>query len=318
MNRKILEPYGIRNTGVVFRNLSTPALYAESVRNREGFIAHLGPYVVRTGQHTGRSPRDRFIVKEPTTEKKIWWGKENRPFDRDKFDSLYYRALAYLQGKQLYIQDCYAGADRDYRMRVRVINETAWHNMFARNMFIRMKDSSELDGFEPEFTVIHVPNFHADPELDTTNSEAFVILNFEKRLVIIGGTAYAGEIKKHNVGSMISMASGKALGFSLFNLQTRGSLYIKAATEVYEGMVIGNVAKGNDLSVNPTKGKKLSNVRASGTDEAITLTPPIKLTLERGMGIMKDDEYLEITPESIRLRKKLLTENERIQAGRKK
>ncbi|HDL03702.1 MAG TPA: phosphoenolpyruvate carboxykinase (ATP) [candidate division Zixibacteria bacterium] len=196
MNRKILEPYGIRNTGVVFRNLSTPALYAESVRNREGFIAHLGPYVVRTGQHTGRSPRDRFIVKEPTTEKKIWWGKENRPFDRDKFDSLYYRALAYLQGKQLYIQDCYAGADRDYRMRVRVINETAWHNMFARNMFIRMKDSSELDGFEPEFTVIHVPNFHADPELDTTNSEAFVILNFEKRLVIIGGTAYAGEIKK--------------------------------------------------------------------------------------------------------------------------
>jgi len=135
---------------------------------------------------------------------------------------------------------------------------------------------------------------------------------------VIGFKPYAGEIKKHDVGSMISMASGKALGFSLFNLQTRGSLYIGAATEVYEGMVIGNVAKGNDLSVNPTKGKKLSNVRASGTDEAITLTPPLKLTLERGMGIMKDDEYLEITPKSVRLRKQLLTENERIQAGRKK
>jgi GTP-binding protein len=135
---------------------------------------------------------------------------------------------------------------------------------------------------------------------------------------VIGFKSYAGEIKKNDVGSMISMASGKVLGFSLFNLQTRGSLYIKAATEVYEGMVIGNVAKGNDLSVNPTKGKKLSNVRASGTDEAIILTPPIKLTLEKGMGIMSDDEYLEITPESVRLRKQLLTENERVQAGRKK
>ncbi len=135
---------------------------------------------------------------------------------------------------------------------------------------------------------------------------------------VIGFKPYAGEIKKHDVGSMISMASGKALGFSLFNLQTRGALYIKAATQVYEGMVIGNIAKGNDLSVNPTKGKKLSNVRASGTDEAITLTPPINLTLERGMGIMNEDEYLEITPESVRLRKQLLTENERVQAGRKK
>lgn len=135
---------------------------------------------------------------------------------------------------------------------------------------------------------------------------------------VIGFKPYAGEIKKHSVGSMISMASGKALGFSLFNLQTRGALYIKAATEVYEGMVIGNISKGNDLSVNPTKGKKLSNVRASGTDEAIILTPPMKLSLEKGMGIMNDDEYLEITPESVRLRKQLLTENERVQAGRKK
>ncbi len=128
---------------------------------------------------------------------------------------------------------------------------------------------------------------------------------------------YVGEIEKHEVGSMISMAAGKALGFSLYNLQDRGNLYIPAAIEVYEGMVIGDVAKGNDLSVNPTKGKQLTNMRASGADEAIRLTPPIELTLERGMSIMSDDEYLEITPKNIRLRKKYLNENERVRVKRK-
>ena len=196
MNTKNLDSYGIRNIGNVYWNLPTAALYAESVRNREGFIAHLGPYVVRTGQHTGRSPKDRFIVKEATSEKNIWWGKENRPFDKEKFDDLYYRALAYLQGRQLYVQDCYAGADPKYRLNVRMINETAWHNLFARNMFIKCMDREKLASFEPDFTVLQIPNFHANPELDGTNSEAFIILNFEKKLVIIGGTSYAGEIKK--------------------------------------------------------------------------------------------------------------------------
>ncbi len=196
MASKSLLMYGLTNTGSVHWNMPTPALYAESVRNREGLIAHLGPYVVRTGHHTGRSPKDRFIVQESSTKDKIWWGKENRPFDKQKFEALYYRILAYLQGKQLYVQDCYAGADPQYRLKVRVINETAWHNLFARNMFIRIFDSEELAGFEPEFTVLHVPHFHAVPELDGTNSEAFIILNFEKRMVIIGGTNYAGEMKK--------------------------------------------------------------------------------------------------------------------------
>ena len=135
---------------------------------------------------------------------------------------------------------------------------------------------------------------------------------------VVGFKPYVGEIKKHSVGSMISMAAGKALGFSLFNLQDRGVLYIGATTEVYEGMVIGNVAKGNDLAVNPTKGKQLTNMRSSGADEAINLTPPLELTLERGMSIMSEDEYLEITPNNIRLRKQFLTENERVRAGRKK
>jgi GTP-binding protein len=135
---------------------------------------------------------------------------------------------------------------------------------------------------------------------------------------IIGFKPYVGDIKKNNMGSMVSMATGKALGFSLFNLQKRGDLYIKAGTEVYEGMVIGNAAKGRDLTVNPTKGKQLTNMRASGSDEAINLTPPTKLTLERGMSIMSKDEYLEITPKNIRLRKQFLTENERVRASRNK
>jgi len=135
---------------------------------------------------------------------------------------------------------------------------------------------------------------------------------------VVGFKPFTGEIKKHSVGSMISMTTGKALGFSLFNLQNRGSLYISANTEVYEGMIIGNTAKGNDLTVNPTKGKQLTNMRSSGADEAIILTPPIKLTLETGMSIMNEDEYLEITPNHIRLRKQFLTENDRIRAGRSK
>lgn len=128
---------------------------------------------------------------------------------------------------------------------------------------------------------------------------------------VIGFKPYAGEIKKHNLGSMISMTTEKALGFSLFNLQERGVLYIKAATEVYEGMVIGNVAKGNDLTVNPSKGKQLTNMRSSSSDEAISLVPPSEITIERGMSIMSQDEYLEITPNNVRLRKQELTENDR-------
>jgi len=135
---------------------------------------------------------------------------------------------------------------------------------------------------------------------------------------VIGFKPYAGEIAKNELGSMVSMATGKVLGFALFNLQDRGALYIDANVEIYEGQVIGNVAKGNDMAVNALKGKQLTNMRASGSDDAIRLTPPMDLTLERGMGVMNEDEYLEITPKNIRLRKMLLTETERVQADRKK
>ncbi|MEW6014051.1 MAG: phosphoenolpyruvate carboxykinase (ATP) [Candidatus Zixiibacteriota bacterium] len=196
MNSRELSSYGLTNLGSVKWNLPTPALYEEIIRNHEGFVAHLGPLVVRTGQHTGRSPKDKFIVREANSESKIWWSQANQPFERERFDALFSRILAYLQGRHLYVQDCFAGADPSYRMPVRVINETAWHNLFVRNMFIRATSKKELENFEPQFTVFNIPNFHALPSLDGTNSEAFVILNFEKRLVLIGGTSYAGEIKK--------------------------------------------------------------------------------------------------------------------------
>lgn len=132
----------------------------------------------------------------------------------------------------------------------------------------------------------------------------------------LGFREYAGDIEKHTVGSMVSMVSGKSLSFALFNLQDRGQLYINPNILVYEGMIIGNIAKGIDLAVNPIKGKHLTNMRAASADEAIKLTPPVQLTIEKGLSIMKEDEYLEITPKNIRLRKKLLTENERIREMR--
>jgi GTP-binding protein len=131
-----------------------------------------------------------------------------------------------------------------------------------------------------------------------------------------GFKPFAGDIERNRLGAMISMIGGKALAFSLWNLQDRGTLYIAPNVEVYEGMIIGNVAKGDDMAVNPVKGKRLTNVRASGTDEAIILTPPWDLTLERALSIMNEDEYLEITPKNIRLRKQLLTENERARSKR--
>lgn len=190
-----LEAHGITNVNDVYWNLPTSALYEEAIRRREGIIAHLGPLVVRTGHHTGRSPNDKFTVHEPSSADHIWWGKVNRPFDADRFDDLHRRLVSYLQMKDVFVQDCWAGADPDYRLPVRIITEYAWHSLFARNMFIKGK-REDLVSHEPEFTVIDCPRFHAIRDMDGTNSEVFVIINFAKKLVLIGGTSYAGEIKK--------------------------------------------------------------------------------------------------------------------------
>jgi len=191
-----LETHGLHNLEKVHWNLSTSALYEEAVRRREGIVGHLGPLIVRTGHHTGRSPKDRFIVREPSSESKVWWGRENRPFDVDHFNAIFHRLQAYVQGRELYVQDCYAGADPQYRIPIRIITVTAWQSLFARNLFVRIFDPEELRNHKPEFTILSGPQFHAIPEVDGTNSEAFILVNFGKRLILIGGTSYAGEIKK--------------------------------------------------------------------------------------------------------------------------
>ena len=191
-----LDVLGIRNINNVYWNLTTPALYEQIIHRREGVISHLGPVIVRTGSFTGRSPHDKFIVKEPSTEKDIFWGKVNKPLDEEHFNRLKYRVMAYLQGNDIFVQDCYAGADKRYQIPIRVITEYAWHNLFARNMFIRIKSLKEYKKFKPEFTILNLPKFHALPELDGTHSEAFVLVNFSTKLILIGGTSYAGEIKK--------------------------------------------------------------------------------------------------------------------------
>lgn len=191
-----LSSLGISNLSHTYHNLSTPALYEEAIRRREGTVAHLGPLVVRTGQYTGRSPKDKFIVRDPEWTGDIWWGVHNNPIEHESFDILFTRLQAYLQGRDVFVQDCYTGADPEYRLRTRIITEDAWHNMFARDMFIREFDPDVLEHFEPEWTVINCPRFKAIPKLDGTRSEAFIIVNLAKKLTLIGGTSYAGEIKK--------------------------------------------------------------------------------------------------------------------------
>jgi phosphoenolpyruvate carboxykinase (ATP) len=190
-----LEQQGILNTGEVYWNLSTPELYEQAIRRREGIVANLGSLVVRTGQHTGRSPNDKFIVRDSDTTSEVWWGKINQPFSDDSFAALHGRMLAYLQGRDLFIQDHYAGADPAYRLSVRFITEMAWQSIFVRNLFIQ-PSPEELTNFVPDFTVIALPNFHARPEIDGTRSDVFIIINFARKLILIGGTSYAGEIKK--------------------------------------------------------------------------------------------------------------------------
>ena len=190
-----LENHGLYNLNDIFWNLPTPALYEHAIRRREGAMSHLGPLVVRTGHHTGRSANDKFIVDEADSHDQIWWGTINKPIPEQNFDILHQRMASYLQMKDVYVQDCFAGADPHYRMPIRIITEYAWHNLFARNLFIQ-PEPEDLEHHVPEFTVINSPRFHAIPAQDHTQSETFILVNFHQRLVLIGGTSYAGEIKK--------------------------------------------------------------------------------------------------------------------------
>ncbi|MBM3280737.1 MAG: phosphoenolpyruvate carboxykinase (ATP) [Candidatus Handelsmanbacteria bacterium] len=184
------------DTGKWRHNLTTSMLYEEIVRRGEGTIAHLGPVVVHTGKYTGRSPGDKFLVQEPKSEKEAWWGRINRPMAPGHFGQLLERVQEYLGGREIFVQDCYAGADPQCRVALRVFTERAWHSLFARNMFIREPDPEHLARFAPDLQLIYAPGFAAVPERDHTRSEVFVVIHLERRLILIGGTSYAGELKK--------------------------------------------------------------------------------------------------------------------------
>jgi phosphoenolpyruvate carboxykinase (ATP) len=190
-----LEKQGLKPASAAHWNLGAPELAERAVSRGEGRLSEDGALVCLTGHHTGRSPNDKFIVRDALTDTTINWGKTNASMTPENFDKLHKKILAHLSAKELYVQDVYAGADPQYRLQVRVVTENAWHSLFARNMFITPPGDA-LKVFDPEFTVLHAPSCVAVPNEHGTTSECFVVLNFTKKVVIIGGTVYAGEIKK--------------------------------------------------------------------------------------------------------------------------
>ncbi len=191
-----LENHGLTQLANVYWNLPVEALYEEFIFRGEGKISHLGPMLVTSGKHTARAANDKFVVQEGTTEDNIWWGEYNRPYSPEKFNELLSRLQGYLQGRDVFVQDCFVGADEEYRLPIRVIAEYAWHSVFARNMFILPENAEAYRQHIPQFTVIAVPSFLASRSIDSTRTDTFITLNFDQKLCIIGGSAYGGEIKK--------------------------------------------------------------------------------------------------------------------------
>ena len=189
-----LDAYGIKSPARVFWNLNTPELYEEILRRNEGVLSNHGVVLVDTGEFTGRAAKDKAIVREPDSENKVFWGDVNKDFPQAKFNALKERMMAHAKGRDLFVQDTFVGADPQYRLPIRVISGLAWHSLFARTMFI--SNHGETQPHKPEFTIINFPDFQADPQRDGTRSPTFILMDFSQRLVLIGGTAYAGETKK--------------------------------------------------------------------------------------------------------------------------
>ena len=198
-----IDRQGLANAGAVYWNLSPARLSEMAVVRGEAKLASEGPLVCLTGSHTGRSPQDRFVVGDAAIDGEIWWGEVNRRFERERYEALWNRVRQHLADRDLFVFDGYAGADPRYRLPVRVVTELAWHNLFARNMFLRESDGSRLTAFEPGVTVVDAALFQADPGRDGTRSGTFILLDVARRMVLIGGSRYAGEIKK-SVFSMMN------------------------------------------------------------------------------------------------------------------
>lgn len=191
-----LENHGLTNLHETYWNMRRAALYEEIIFRGEGRISQGGAMVVNTGKHTARSPNDKFIVRESSTEKHVWWGEYNRPLSPEKFNELFDRLQAFLQGKDIFVQDCFVCADEEHRLPIRVITEYAWHSLFARNMFLLPRTREEYKRHVPDFTVISAPSFQGLPQIDGVKTKTFITLNLAQGLCIVGNTGYAGEVKK--------------------------------------------------------------------------------------------------------------------------
>lgn len=190
-----LDELGLANAKGVMWNLTPAELVMEAIKNGEGLLTDSGAIMWDTGKFTGRAPKDRYIVEDEFTKDLVWWGDINKSYPQEKFDQLYEKVIKSLNYKKLYVRDAYAGADPEYRMNIRVIDTQAIHNMFCYNMFLR-PTPEELVDFKPDFRILAVPEFEADPEVDGTRSKNFAIINFKRRIILVGGTGYTGETKK--------------------------------------------------------------------------------------------------------------------------
>jgi phosphoenolpyruvate carboxykinase (ATP) len=205
-----LERHGLRNLNMAYWNLGTAQLLEHAIQRREGSLAAGGAFVVRTGQFTGRSPKDKFIVRNEVTDSTVQWGPVNQPLSAANFDRLHSRMMAFWQGHEVYVQDCFVGADPEYTLPIRVVSQLAWHALFARQLFIRANPGGDA-AHEPEFTILFAPEFQTDPAEEGTNSETGIVIDFKKRLVLICGTSYAGEMKKSAFTIMNYLLPGRGV-----------------------------------------------------------------------------------------------------------
>jgi phosphoenolpyruvate carboxykinase (ATP) len=203
-----LDTQGITGLGEIHYNYIEPALIEEALKRGEGTLGKGGSFLVTTGKHTGRSPNDKFVVRTPSVEGSIWW-ENNAPMEPEAFDVLYADMLEHMKGRDYFVQDLFGGADPAYRLDVRMVTELAWHGLFIRHL-LRRPDREDLDDFVPEFTVINCPSFQANPARHGCRSETIVALNFDKKLILIGGTEYAGENKKSVFTLLNYILPGKA------------------------------------------------------------------------------------------------------------
>ena len=190
-----IKSLGLDHVAAAYWNLNHAELVEQTLLNDEGRLADTGALAVDTGEFTGRSPKDKFVVLDNITKDTIWWGDVNNKFDAAKFDKLYDRVTAYLTGREIYVRDAYACADPTYRLNIRVVTESPWGNLFANNLFLR-PTHEEILNFNPEWTIVQAPGFKANPAIDGTRQHNFTIMNFTRKIILIGGSAYTGEIKK--------------------------------------------------------------------------------------------------------------------------